>query len=71
MVINDRISHEWMNEYITKIQSMKTAKPEELLIILDKANQYKYRLIEVLGETEFNNQVKLYTEKYNRLGFLI
>lgn len=70
MIMNNKVAHEWMNEYVTKIQSLKTAKQKELLITLDKANQYKFRLIEVLGDAEFNNQLKLYTEKYNRLGFL-
>ena len=70
MIQNNKIAHEWMIEYVIKIQSLKTVKQDELLLVLDKANQYKYRLIEILGEEEFNKQLKLYTEKYNRLGFL-
>lgn len=70
MIENNKIAHEWMNEYVTKIQSLKTAGQNELLPILDKANQYKFRLIEEIGEAEFNNQLKLYTEKYNRLEYL-
>ncbi len=71
MIIGNKIYHEWMNEYVSKIQSMKTANSQDLLQILDKANQYKHRLVEVLGEPEFNRQLKLYTEKYNRIGHLI
>lgn len=70
MILNNKIAHEWMNEYVTRIQSLKTAQQNEMITILDKANQHKYRLIEILGEQEFNNQLADYVAKYNRLGFL-
>jgi uncharacterized protein YfbU (UPF0304 family) len=61
-----------MTEYVTRIQSLKTITDQSKIIaVLDKANAYKYNLVEMLGETEFINQLKDYTTKYNRLGFLI
>lgn len=70
MIIGNKIAHDWMTEYVTEIQSIRTAKSEEILKILDKANQYRFRLVEMLGEDEFNNHLKQYVLKYNRLGFL-
>ena len=70
MILNNKIAHEWMNEYVTKINALKTANQNELLAIMDKANQYKFRLVEILGEDEFNKQIKNYADKYNRVGFL-
>lgn len=71
MIGGNKVYHEWMVGYVNKIQSMKTANEQELLQILDKANQYKYRLVEVLGESEFKRQLLLYVEKHDRLGFLV
>lgn len=68
MISNNKIAHEWMVEYVSLIQSLKTAPAN--LQALDKANSYRYRLVEDLGEPEFQAQLKLYVEKYERLGFL-
>lgn len=70
MIMGNKIAHEWMNEYVSRVKSLATAKPEEMVLILSRANAYKYRLVEELGETEFNKQMKLYVEKYDKLGFL-
>jgi hypothetical protein len=71
MILNNKIAHEWMEEYVSKIQALKTADSNDILLILDKASQYKFRLIEVLGETEFNKQLQEYTSKYNRIKYNI
>ena len=57
-----------MVEYVRLVQSLKVTAQEKVLSVLDKANQYKYRLVETLGEQEFNNQFKIYTERYKRLN---
>ena len=68
MIKGNKIYHEWITENVKLMQSLKNATPDNVLTILNQANAYKYRLIEVLGEQEYNSQYAEYLSQYKRLN---
>ena len=57
-----------MEEYVKIIKGIKyETDPNKILVMNDKAKQYKYRLEEAIGVGAFKSHLEYYIKRYERL----